>query len=368
MINTVSLKKILIFLSLILMLVSGLQAGSNMDSLKVVKMIGFKIHQGYVLIHSRDLVPVKNSYPIGLEFDFAWHKVSEKAWMSCNCYPKTGIAISFWDYDSPEILGYGITNMFYIEPVFGADQVMSFSIRAGFGLSYQNKPYHPVDNPHNFSYSTYVAFPLQLGGSMHFRLKPKWYLDVTAVYNHFSNGGIKEPNKGINWPSAALGVGYYFQQPEFIDRVKKNWRDYQKPESRFDITFFMAFKEPVSKLYMFSPGLELKYSRQVSRINALTGGTELMADNFASYDMDQAQIDESHFKWSLAIGNEFLLGKFLFSQQIGVYTYKRFVPSDDIYHRWGLVYRISKNITAGINLKVHRHVADFIDFRMGYVF
>ncbi len=362
------MKKNFTFLSLIVLLTINLRASSHSDSTKVVKQIGLKVHQGFVLIHSRELRSIRNSYPTGLEFDFAWHKISQKAWESCHCYPKTGIATSFWDYDNREVLGYGITSMFYIEPVFGARNAISFSIRAAFGLSYQTKPYHPENNPDNLSYSTFIAFPLQLGGSVHFRIKPKWYLDVTLVYNHFSNGGIKEPNKGINWPTAAIGVGHYLKRPEFKDRVKNNWRELQKPESRFDVTFFMAFKEPVSKLYMFSPGIELKYSRQVSRINALTGGTEIIADNFASYDMELAGIDESHIKWSFAVGNEFILGKFLFSQQIGVYVYNHYSPSDDIYHRWGLAYRIGRNLTAGINLKVHRHIADFIDFRIGYAF
>ena len=70
----------------------------------------------------------------------------------------------------------------------------------------------------------------------------------------------------------------------------------------------------------------------------------------------------------MAIGHEFLLGKFLFSQQIGYYLFKKHVPSDNWYHRWGLVYRFNQKINFGINLKVHRHIADFIDFRIGYSF
>ena len=343
-------------------------ADTFVDSVKVAKVLGLKIHQGFILIHSKSIRHIKNSYPTGLEFDFAWHKTSQKSWASCHCYPKTGIATSIWNYDNPEVLGFGITSMFYIEPVFSAKNMVSFSLRAAFGLSYQSKPHDPDLNPKNLSYSTYVAFPLQLGGSAHFRLKPNWYLDVTAVYNHFSNGGIKEPNKGVNWPTAALGVSYYLKTPIFTDRVKKNWREYQDPLKRFDITFLMAFKEPVSKLYMFSPGLELKYSYQVSRINALTFGTEFMADNFASYKMKRDNIDENHLKWSVALGNEFLLGKFLFSQQIGVYLYNKYEVQDALYHRWGLVYRINSKVSAGINLKVHRHIADFLDFRLTYSF
>jgi len=337
------------------------------DSTKAVKAFGLKLHQGSVLIHSRDLRPIRNSYPIGLELDLAWHKVSQKAWESCHCYPKVGAAITFWDYDNPEVLGQGLTGMFYIEPVFGAQHTVSFSIRAAFGLSYQNRPFDAESNPNNLSYSTYIAFPLQLGGNAHIRLHPKWYLDVTAVYNHFSNGGLKEPNKGINWPSAALGVSYYPQAPLFRQREKKDWRAQGDPKTRFDATFFMAFHEPVSKLYLFSPGLELKYSRQIARINALTAGVEWMYDNGDRWEIAQAERDDSPQKVSAAIGHEFLLGKFLFSQQFGFYIFNPW-ENADVYQRYGLVFRASRRLSFGINLKAHGHVADFLDARMGISF
>ena len=362
------MKKILILYLSITACLQVLGATEVADSIKPVKEIGLRLHQGFVLIHSRHLRPIKDSYPTGLEFDLAWHKVSQKAWESCHCYPKLGIATSFWDYDNPEVLGWGITGLFYIEPVFGATNRISFSVRAGFGLSYQTRPYDEETNPDNLSYSTYVAFPLQLGGNMHIRLKPQWYLDITAVYNHFSNGGIREPNKGINWPSAALGVGYYLDDPNFKKRAKKDWRADKDPESRFDATFFLGFQEPESKLYLFSPGFEFKYSRQIARINALSAGVEWMYDNGARYEIEEAGQTENPQKFSAAIGHEFLLGKFLFSQQFGVYLYRPYKNTSDVYQRYGLVFRASGRLSFGINLKAHGHVADFLDMRMGLSF
>src|SRR5690606_21513108 len=32
---------------------------------------------------------------------------------------------------------------------------------------------------------------------------------------HLSNGGIKQPNKGMNFPTAALGLMYYVQEPSW---------------------------------------------------------------------------------------------------------------------------------------------------------
>jgi hypothetical protein len=354
---------------LALLFIPGLgRAGSTVDTTRSAQILGLRLHQGFVLIHSRDLAPVRNSYPIGVELDWAWHKVSRAAWESCHCYPKLGVSTSFWHFDNPEVLGFGIANMFYIEPVFGAWNNLSFSIRAGFGISYKNRPYDATYNPLNFSYSTNFAFPLQLGGSAHLRLHSRWYLDVTAVYNHISNGGIREPNKGINWPTMALGVGRYLHRPEFFHHEKKHWRADQTPDTRFDITFFTAFKEPESKLYLFSPGVELKYSRQMAHINALTAGMEWMYDRATPYRLEEPGESVDAHKAGVAVGHEFLLGKFLFSQQIGFYLHQPHRDNDAFYQRYGLVYRATPRLSGGIAIKAHRHVADFLDFRVGVSF
>ena len=362
------MRRIIIWIFLVGIFPGGMAQEAPSDSSKAVKILGFKFHQGFVLIHSRNLRPVKNSYPRGLELDMVWHYTTRNSWETCHCYPRLGIALTVWDYDNPEILGYGVTGLFFVEPVFGASKKLGFSVRAGLGLSYQSKPYDEESNPDNMSYSTTVAFPLQLGANMHLRLNPNWRLSATAVYNHFSNGGIREPNAGINWPSAAIGADYYLKSAHFKTRVKKNWKEYGAPATRFDITFFMAFKEPESKLYLFSPGIELKISRQVALINALTLGAEWISDNGTRYEIEQAGAHHSHQKVSLAFGHEFILGKFLFSQQFGVYLYKPYRVGADVYQRYGLVFRMNKRFSTGISLKAHGHVADFLDFRIGLSF
>lgn len=119
-------------------------------------------------------------------------------------------------------------------------------------------------------------------------------------------------------------------------------------------------------MYLFSPGIELKVSRQVALINALTFGSEWISDNGTRYEIEQSGAHYSHQKISLAIGHEFNLGEFLFSQQFGVYLYKPYPIGADVYQRYGLVFRISSNVSTGISLKAHGHVADFIDFRIGW--
>ena len=331
------------------------------------KYLSTRIHYGSVIIHSRELRPVKDSYPLGLELDFGKHKISEKAWNSCNCFPKTGISLTFWDFDNREVLGHGLTAMYYVQAVFGARSKLSFSVRGAMGLSYQNNPYNLQSNPDNQSYSTYLAFPLQLGVAIHYKLNNRWKLDLNMVYNHISNGGMKEPNKGINWPSFGLGLSRYFKEVKFPDRIKTNWRNEVINKHRKDISLFGTYHEPESKLFLISAGLELKYARRISRLNNVTIASEWMYDN----GQTRLSTKENRVNGNilgLAAGNEFILGKFLFGQQLAAYLIKPNTRFHDLYQRYSLLYRISNSFLAGVSLKAHGHVADFLDLRLGYSF
>ena len=131
------------------------------------------------------------------------------------------------------------------------------------------------------------------------------------------------------------------------------------------LLFFIAYEEPDDNLFLFSPGLEIKWSKQFARVNAYTLGGEIMYDNGTGYVLEQEGDTSTPIKAGLAAGHEFLLGKFLFSQQFGVYLSNPNPMHADVYQRYGLMYRINKNFSLGINLKAHGHVANFFDARFG---
>lgn len=51
---------------------------------------------------------------------------------------------------------------------------------------------------------------------------------ISAHYNHISNGGIKEPNKGVNWPAATLHVYYAFNPTPLPQHNTNNTKEYKK--------------------------------------------------------------------------------------------------------------------------------------------
>ena len=162
--------------------------------LNSVFSISTKQHYGYIIIHSRSIRAIKNSYPFGTEFNFNWQKIDKKTWDLCHCYPRVGVLLSFFDFDNKEILGYGFTSGGFVEPFFRTDKRFNISFRLAAGLSFETRPYDENNNPENLSYSLPVNQYSQLALILHYHINPKIKVTTSGNYNHISNGGLKQPN------------------------------------------------------------------------------------------------------------------------------------------------------------------------------
>jgi hypothetical protein len=333
-----------------------------------ISYYGGRIHYGSMIIHSRAIKDIGTAYPIGMELTVGNHNTSQRAWNACNCYPKTGIILGFWDFDKPRILGNAFEAKAFIDPVFGAGNNVSFSIRAGTGFAWLTNPYDPATNPYNFSYSTHIAFPLLFGVSADIKLSPKLKMNLGLIYNHISNGGLREPNKGINWPTASLGIDFLPEGISFPEREISDWRKDASSRMMTSLFLFGTAKqlshEELEKYPIF--GAEIRQSYRVSRLSSLSLGLEILYDGSDREEINrQPSVDSDFKKAGLLAGHAFLLGRFTFSQALAVYLYNPYNDKDPVYQRYVLNYSFGKRLEAGVGLKAHRHVADFLDFRVG---
>src|SRR5690606_38922491 len=78
--------------------------------------------------------------------------------------------------------------------------------------------FDPVSNPSNIFFSVPVNFLVFLASSMEYRFSPAWSGQFSLSYNHISNGGQKQPNKGINYPMVGFGVNHFFSPPAELPR------------------------------------------------------------------------------------------------------------------------------------------------------
>lgn len=336
---------------------------------ELIFSIGAGIQHGFIFAHSPAVENTKGAHPTGAELSFAWQKNDTATWNLCNCFPKNGLLISYYDYDV-NVLGHGVQISYFLEPVYKLGKKTFFSLRGVAGLAYLTNPYDSIHNPSNQSYSSAVGGYLLLGVGFSFALSNHWWLNATANYQHISNGGLRLPNKGINWPTAGLALIYqknprsYLTAPRYKEKF---WRGYSP---RWDLGIFgMAIKgtdENGNKERMPLIGVSFQVGKQVGRINMLTAGAEVYTDKSLEMQLKRDSIDASAVRAGLLLGHEFLLGKFLFSQQLGVYIFNQTPYYDAVYHRWGVHYRIDKHWGVGFKLKAHRQVADFIDLRLTY--
>jgi hypothetical protein len=198
----------------------------------------------------------------------------------------------------------------------------------------------------------------------------QWWVNASVNYQHVSNGGLRQPNKGINWPTAGLAVHYQKETRPFYSGLRTKEKFWKNNPWHWEAALFgiarRALDDNGNSRRLPLTGIALQAGKQVGRINALTVGTEIYRDEELRVQLKRDAVDASPVKAGLLAGHAFLLGRFVFSQRLGVYIFDQTPYYDRLYHRWGIDYKISRRIGAGINLQAHKQVADFVDFRLLY--
>lgn len=352
--------------ALLLFLYPGIRAENTNETSNVG--FSFKPHIGFVIVHSRELAFVKESLPKGFMLETYRYNTGADVYDHCLCSAKTGISFAFWDYDNPTILGRSADLSLFLEPVFRINKSMNFSIRGAAGLSYLSNPYDSVNNPYNLSYSTKVSFNLSVGIQLNHALSRQTQLQFGTYFNHISNGGIKEPNKGINFPTFSIGMTYVLQTPYYERNTLSVSSQRSEQSDRLSLHFSGSNKQVEMKRYYPIAGMAIQYMNAVSSLNGIGIEFEWLWHGANYHIAELNNLKGNALSFSSAIGNELYLGRFYFQQYFGVYLKKSAAEKRDVFQRYSLFYRAGKHLMPGIGLRVHGHVADFLDLRLGYNF
>ncbi len=337
----------------------------------VAKILSFKGFYGFIIPHRTTLKEQSESNPWGFQLDYAKHYINQKAWDYCGCYPRIGYSFNYTNFNNPDVLGNSYALSVFVEPYINFKNRLKASFRLGLGLTYLNQIYDSISNPENLFFSYPVSFFLQADLNFHYSINEHWNATLGFTYPHISNGGVEQPNKGINFPVASIGVEYKLTPTLFVDRNRNKSVDDLHPDRwYFLVQPFYSRKEVIEHGAKYSVfGLDISVHRIVSRLSVLHVGVELLNDQ--SIREESQQYNQTDYHATIAspfIGHDLMMGKFLFSQQLGVYIQKPTPDTKDLFQRIALQYKISKKVQAGVSLKTHMSVADFVDFRVGIRF
>ena len=197
------------------------------------------------------------------------------------------------------------------------------------------------------------------------------YLTLSLCYNHISNGGFKQPNKGMNFPTAALGLERYRNTiPVMHKSVSSSTRSgslrpYLQAQT---LTTLKVIREdsinPQKTCFVY--GINAGIEKPLGRLYALSAGAELIFDGYNKESLKREQRLIDYKRVSLTLGQEFLFGKVVFGQALGIYVYSPFKGRNPVYQKYEISYGIGKNLGMGIFLKSHLHVAELMGVCFNY--
>ena len=333
--------------------------------------IGVQPLHAWFFVHNNDLSNLAGTTGTGFQLDINRYRTDQLAYDYAKRHFTSGYMIQYMHFSNSS-LGNAINISYFIEPFLLEHKNFSFRLRAAGGINFASNPYNEISNNGNLTYSSKVNGYLGFSLSAYYAIQPKLAVFLNASYSHFSNGNIKNPNYGVNFPNLGIGLEY---------KIKNSNKPLGKilfyPEKwRFDGALFLCNKSlpfyPKERFWTY--GIYGQASYKTGDINAWTIGSEFYVDQSMRKAMDghptYSTMHYSNKLWGLLGGHEFLFNRCIFSQQLGVYLFKEVPGSliNRVYHRWGYTYKLTKNWMLGMNLNANLQKAFIFDGRLVYSF
>ncbi|WP_338766462.1 acyloxyacyl hydrolase [Bernardetia sp. ABR2-2B] len=332
--------------------------------------IGAKTHYGYIIPHSEELNKFSKKNPFGIQIEFSTLKTSDEAWQTCTCYGRSGLSLAYFNYRDKR-LGSSTNLMYFVEPYLAWKHKFKLSLRAAIGVSYLTQVYDSINNSENTFFSSPISFYLGVGLNGNYHLNKNYALNIGINYQHISNGGIRKPNLGMNFPTLSLGIDRTIDFPT-LEKKPKEFFEYDKKVKTYLLlngSRATAKNENGKDINYPILGLSTGLLKPLSKINGVNTGIEIHYNFAYRQELQNQDNKQSAFVGGLQIGHHFSLGKIYFLQQIGIYTFRpKAIQTKWLYQRYSLWYSISQKWFVGFSLLSHGHIADYIDVSTGFIF
>lgn len=322
---------------------------------------------GFIIPHADEVEPLSGYNPAGLNFSYHRMNTTYDSWSVFNTFWSGGLRISYFDFGNRRELGGTFLSTFFVEPVLSYSEKYVFSIGGGAGFSYHTKRYDAVENPKNQFFSTAISFPLFVYSRLSFRIAGNYNLFITATYNHISNGGIRQPNFGMNFPTVGAGIGY------LSDGIPSMYISRNIVEQRLSYTIQALTSYKVvdaSALYpergFFASGVHARISRQLTGHYGLNAGGELIFDNAIRETIKRSGSMTDYKRAAITAGQDFIFGKTSFTQYFGFYVYSPYKARNSVYQKYELSYKFHPAFGAGVFLKAHLYIAELMGIQLFY--
>ncbi len=398
--------KHIFLLFLALLLVSGNYAQSQKDSTQQAKKkpkrynaLAIRYHWGTVL-PTNDFLKGDNQAgePIdfyqALNISYGVQTDGRSPWHHIFNFPYYGFSWYNADFFNTKELGNPTALYGFLGLPFRHRPKSTWGYELGFGLTYNWQPYDKYSNPFNTAIGSNRTVFIDANLYYTYHLTKRWNLRGSFGFTHFSNGGTKKPNSGINLISPSVAISYNFKdRPELIREIQPKYEKhyevalqfgagarnllYDNPNEKVDPDAPEGTNDVMHSYYNFTGA----FLKQATWRNKYGAGIDFTYDETANVIVSYP--DNGNLEPSVSISDKFsdkfmigLYGTYEFTiDRLSVASYIGYLivrkevtnESNRLYQKFGIKYHFKNDMYVGLLVRAHNFsVAEVIEWNIGY--
>lgn len=319
----------------------------------------------------------------------AYQTSGKKYWEQDYKYPMYGAGVYLARFKHTTQLGKPIAVYGFFNAPFFKGEKLALNYELGLGFTFNWKSFNVTSNKYNVAIGAQESVYIDADLKLEYFLTPHLTLAFGPSFNHFSNGALKKPNKGINTfaPKFSLGYNFNVQRPSPTDQAIPppenksellistyiGWKNVLDDKSGVDST--LGFKGVYYSVY----GISTTIQRRVSYKSKLGIGLTLGYLGSANSNItvvngklvDNEATFAEGFECSIYPSYELVINKLSLQIQPGFYIYRKHYANRTpfTYQRIGIKYYLFRDLFLGLNLRAYNfYVSDYLEWTIGYRF
>jgi hypothetical protein len=170
----------------------------------------------------------------------------------------------------------------------------------------------------------------------------------------------------MNFPTITIGLERFAFDIPKLDDLYSPLRNKKESGRSILLQVLTGYKE-VWGVDTWTYGFSARYIWQLRTRYALNAGAELIVDGGVKKRIEVDGLDIDNKRVAITGGQDFLLGKAVFTQYLGVYVYSPYKAKHPVYQKYELSYKILPSVMVGVYLKAHTSDAELFGFSANYL-
>ncbi|MBN2663144.1 MAG: acyloxyacyl hydrolase [Bacteroidales bacterium] len=358
------MRKNKIFLLVILLLLFYFNSISQ-----VPNIFGGKIGYGFIMPHSPDMRYFIEKRITQFNVNIGFQTVGKKTWQQDWGFPELGVGFYYANLGNPTVLGCSKAAYFYFDMPILSDNFFALSFYVGLGMSHLSKIFNYQTNITNIAIGTHFNIYANVNLEAQLRMKKFIYFADFGI-THYSNGGSKKPNLGLNVIALSLGMKYKAVNFAKNKGMSSNFSPHYDIQILQTITA-RAAGFSVSQKSMLVVGLSADYGRYLSNKSRIGAGLEFLYDanaiRYFEVDNEYNSTNLDYFSTGVHVSYSAVIGNVQFTFQQLFFLYQKY----NFYKHWqryGFRLLIGDNMVLGAALSAYYFQALFIEPSFGFRF